>query len=103
MPRAAAALAAGDRADAGSRRTAQQMQVDAEARRFDVIIVEALGPMKQCEFQKIGVRLPPDVHEWLSAQAERNQFSINSEIIRSIRDAMDREADCISADLGRSQ
>jgi predicted HicB family RNase H-like nuclease len=60
--------------------------------------------MKRRELQKIGVRLPPDVHEWLSAQAERNQSSINSEIItRAIRDAMDRQVDCTSADLGRSR
>jgi predicted HicB family RNase H-like nuclease len=92
-----------DRALSGASRfrpAFQQMEVDAEACRFDVIIVEALDPlsrkladMKRRELQKIGVRLPPDVHEWLSAQAERNQSSINSEIIRAIRNAMDRQAD----------
>ena len=50
-------------------------------------------PVKRRELQKIGVRLPPDVHEWISAQAERNQSSINSEIIRAIRNAMDRQVD----------
>jgi predicted HicB family RNase H-like nuclease len=38
------------------------------------------------------VRLPPDVHAWLDAQAERNGSSINSELIKLVRDAMDRQA-----------
>ena len=64
--------------------------------------------MKRHELLKMHVRLPPDVHDWLAAQAERNQSSINSEIVRSVRDAMDRQVrapsavDCTSADLGRS-
>jgi predicted HicB family RNase H-like nuclease len=77
----------------------QQLQVDAEARRFEVIIVEALDPlsrkladMKRRELQKIGVRLPPDVHEWISARAERNRSSINVDVIRSLRDEMNRQA-----------
>jgi hypothetical protein len=57
-----------DRALSGASRfrpAFQQMEVDAEACRFDVIIVEALDPlsrkladMKRRELQKIGVRLP---------------------------------------------
>ena len=104
--------------------------MDAEARRFDVIIVEALDrlsrkvaektkrgqlgrarvltasqinsygpllgtkerPVKRRELQNIGVRLPADVDEWISARAERNQSSINAEIIRCVRDAMDHLA-----------
>jgi hypothetical protein len=40
----------------------------------------------------ITTRLPRDVRDWLAAQAERNATSINSEIIRAVRDAMDRQA-----------
>jgi predicted HicB family RNase H-like nuclease len=91
-----------DRALSGASRfrpAFQQMEVDAEACRFDVIIVEALDPlsrkladMKRRELQKIGVRLPPDVHEWISARAERNRSSINVDVIRSLRDEMNRQA-----------
>jgi hypothetical protein len=38
------------------------------------------------------VRLPPDVHAWLEAKAERNASSINPEIVRLVREAMEREA-----------
>jgi hypothetical protein len=38
----------------------------------------------------ITTRLPRDVRDWLAAQAERNATSINSEVIRACRDAMDR-------------
>ena len=38
------------------------------------------------------VRLPRDIRDWLAAQAERNATSINSEIIRACRAAMDRQA-----------
>jgi predicted HicB family RNase H-like nuclease len=41
------------------------------------------------------IRLPPDAHTWLDAQAERDGSSINAEIIRLVRDAMEaRAADC---------
>jgi predicted HicB family RNase H-like nuclease len=59
-----------------------------------------VGTLRRRELRKIGIRLPPDVHEWISAQAARNQSSINSESIRAIRDAMDGQVDCTSADLG---
>lgn len=36
------------------------------------------------------LRVPADVKAWLAAQAARNGSSQNSEIIRAIRDAMDR-------------
>jgi predicted HicB family RNase H-like nuclease len=46
-----------------------------------------------CELLGMQVRFPPDVHQWLRAQAERNMSSINAEIIRCVRDAMDRQVD----------
>ena len=49
--------------------------------------------MQRRELLRMQVRFPPDVHRWLRAQAERNVSSINAEIIRCVRDAMDR-ADC---------
>jgi DNA invertase Pin-like site-specific DNA recombinase len=94
----------------------EQMQVDAEARRFDVIIVEALDRLsrKLADVADLHDRLTfPEIRLHAvntgeitavhAAQAERNQSSINSEIIRAIRDAMDRQVDCTSADLGRSR
>jgi predicted HicB family RNase H-like nuclease len=39
----------------------------------------------------ITLRLPPDAKAFIAAQAERNTSSQNSEIIRCIRDRMDRE------------
>jgi predicted transcriptional regulator len=39
----------------------------------------------------LSLRLPADVKAFLSAQAERNGSSQNSEILRCIRDRMDRE------------
>jgi Arc-like DNA binding domain len=47
-----------------------------------------------CELLRMQVRFPPDVHQWLRAQAERNMSSINAEIIRCVRDAMDRQVPC---------
>ena len=44
-----------------------------------------------CELLRMQVRFPPAVHRWLRAQAERNMSSINAEIIRCVRDAMDRQ------------
>jgi predicted HicB family RNase H-like nuclease len=49
-------------------------------------------PMKVHEFTKLHVRLPPDVHAWLTEQSKRNMSSINSEIVRAIRNEMDRQA-----------
>ena len=46
--------------------------------------------MQRRELLRMQVRFPPDVHRWLRAQAERNMSSINAEIIRCVRDAMDR-------------
>jgi predicted HicB family RNase H-like nuclease len=47
-----------------------------------------------CELLRMQVRFPPDVHQWPRAQAERNMSSINAEIIRCVRDAMDRQVPC---------
>ena len=35
-------------------------------------------------------RMPPGMRDWLADQAARNASSINSEIIRCIRERMDR-------------
>lgn len=37
------------------------------------------------------LRLPDDLKAWVAAQAERNGASMNSEIIRALRAAMDRD------------
>lgn len=36
------------------------------------------------------LRLPPDLKEWLKAEAEKNGASQNSEVIRALRAAMTR-------------
>jgi predicted HicB family RNase H-like nuclease len=48
--------------------------------------------MKRHELVSIHVRLPPDVHAWLVKQAEHNMSSINSELVRAVRAAMERQA-----------
>ena len=50
--------------------------------------------MQRRELFRIAGPVPPDVHRWLRAQAERNTCSINAEIIRCVRDAMDRQVPC---------
>lgn len=37
------------------------------------------------------LRLPDDLKAWLAAQADRNGSSQNSEVIRALRAAMERE------------
>lgn len=37
------------------------------------------------------LRLPPDLKAWVQAQADRNGSSQNSEVIRAVRAAMERE------------
>jgi hypothetical protein len=39
---------------------------------------------------KLMVRLPADVKEWLEAQAARNAASQASEIVRAVRERMER-------------
>lgn len=41
---------------------------------------------------QIAVRFPADVKVWLMEQAARNGSSQNSEVIRAMRERMDREA-----------
>jgi hypothetical protein len=41
---------------------------------------------------KFVVRLPPDAKAFIAAQAQRNTSSQNSEIVRCIRDRMERVA-----------
>ena len=37
------------------------------------------------------LRIPDDLKLWLAARAEYNASSLNSEIVRTLRDRMDRE------------
>ena len=48
--------------------------------------------MSQHEWPRFMVRLPPDLKDFLALQSQRNGASQNSEIIRSVRGRMDREA-----------
>jgi hypothetical protein len=47
--------------------------------------------MNSRELPKIIVRLPQDVKHWLVAQAQRNASSQTSEIVRAVREKMDRQ------------
>lgn len=46
--------------------------------------------MDSRKLPQIVVRMPYDVKEWVSAQAEKNYGSQNSEIVRCIREKMER-------------
>lgn len=46
---------------------------------------------RQADWPKLMLRLPPDTKAWVEAQAALNATSQNSEIVRSIRERMDRE------------
>jgi len=39
---------------------------------------------------QLQLRLPPDLKSWIEAQAEANAVSQNSEIVRAIRERMER-------------
>lgn len=39
---------------------------------------------------QLQLRLPPDLKDWIAAQAAANASSQNSEIIRAIRERMER-------------
>ncbi len=41
----------------------------------------------------VQLRLPPDLKDWIKRQSEENASSQNSEIIRAIRERMDRLED----------
>ncbi|WP_158970948.1 Arc family DNA-binding protein [Chachezhania sediminis] len=43
------------------------------------------------------LRLPPELKAWIEEQAEKNGSSQNSEIIRAVRDRMDRTQEAHSA------
>jgi predicted HicB family RNase H-like nuclease len=46
------------------------------------------------EYRQIGVRLPPDLAEWVQEQAEADERSINQWLFRLIRQAKaDADAD----------
>ena len=42
--------------------------------------------------EKMQLRLPPDAKLWLAKQAKKNGSSQNSEVIRALRERMDRQA-----------
>lgn len=46
--------------------------------------------MKQAEPQ-LKIRIPSDLKKFIAIQAERNKSSQNSEIVRCIRERMDRQ------------
>ena len=46
--------------------------------------------MKSRKLPQIVVRLPRDVKDWIYTQAVKNSSSQNSEIVRAIRERMDR-------------
>ena len=41
---------------------------------------------------QLKVRLPADVKEWIERQVAKNASSQNSEIVRAVRERMDRES-----------
>lgn len=51
-----------------------------------------LGGEIVSEIKQVPVRFPADVKAWLMNQAARNGSSQNSEVIRAVRERMDREA-----------
>ncbi|MDI4665560.1 hypothetical protein K9U40_14685 [Xanthobacter autotrophicus] len=44
----------------------------------------------QEHWSRLPLRLPPDLKAWLAAEAARNGASQNSEIVRAIRERMER-------------
>jgi hypothetical protein len=40
---------------------------------------------------KLLIRVPPDMREWLEAQAKRNASNMLAEVVRSVRARMDAE------------
>jgi hypothetical protein len=47
--------------------------------------------MNQAQVAKMTVKIPPDVRQWLEAQAAYNVTSMTAEVIKVIRDRMARE------------
>lgn len=48
--------------------------------------------MSQTDWPKFIVRMPKDLKRFVAQQARRNASSQNSEIVRAIRERMDRES-----------
>jgi hypothetical protein len=46
--------------------------------------------IKKGQSANVLVRLPPEVKEWLVAEAARNCASHNSEVVRALREKMER-------------
>lgn len=46
--------------------------------------------MQKSDWYRTIIRLPPDIKAFLGAQVELNASSLNSEIVRSIRQRMSR-------------
>jgi hypothetical protein len=44
------------------------------------------------DFVQLPIRFPIDVKEWIAAQAAHNGSSQNSEVIRAVRERMERTA-----------
>lgn len=43
-------------------------------------------------FTQLKIRLPVDVKRWIEEQTTKNASSQNSEIVRAVRERMDRES-----------
>ena len=55
---------------------------------------------EQHDWPKFMARIPPDLKAWLSEQAERYGTSQNSEIVRAIRERMERTNEMASGSAG---
>jgi hypothetical protein len=51
--------------------------------------------MNPRSWPKLWVRLPPDVKGWLESEAVRNVGSQNGEIVRALRERMDRASSAV--------
>ncbi len=52
---------------------------------------------------RLMLRLPADARAFIGTQADRNGSSLNSEIIRLIRDRMDQETKTATTEPGRAE
>lgn len=46
--------------------------------------------MKSVDYPKIIVRLPPDIKAWIESQSDYHASSQTSEIVRALRERMER-------------
>ncbi|WP_406736987.1 Arc family DNA-binding protein [Thioclava sp. GXIMD4215] len=44
----------------------------------------------QKDMKQLPIRFPPEVKDWLADQAKKNSSSQNSEVIRAVRERMER-------------